>query len=267
MSISLIDSHCHLNQIDLSTFEHQLANVLQQARANGVVAYLCVCITREDVPILYQIAKQFPEVSISIGIHPNEPSNGGASVAELVAWGQAPAVVAVGETGLDYFRVNDPLALEHQRSQFRRHIQAARTLAKPLIIHTREAAEDTLRIMQEEQADEVGGVMHCFVETLAIAKRAIDLNFYISFSGILTFKNATQLHEVARQVPLERILIETDSPYLAPAPFRGKQNHPALVKYVAQALANLRNESYEAIATATTHNFYRCFPDAKKIAK
>jgi TatD DNase family protein len=252
----LIDSHCHLNQLD------NIEQALTEATANDVAACLCVCITREDVPILYSIANKYPQVSISVGIHPNEPMDAGATRNELVAWGQAPRVIAIGETGLDYYHIKDSAALEHQRWQFRQHIHAARELGKPLIIHTRAAAEDTLTLMQEEQAQEVGGVMHCFTESFDIARRAMDLNFYISFSGILTFKNALQLHDVAKRVPLDRILIETDSPYLAPVPFRGKPNHPALVKYVAYALAELRNESYETIAQATTANFYRCFASA-----
>jgi TatD DNase family protein len=170
-----------------------------------------------------------------------------------------PSCIAIGETGLDYYRTKTQEAQDIQRLRFREHIKAALTMSKPLIIHTREAAEDTLKILEEENAKAIGGVMHCFSENLDIALRAIDLNFYISFSGIVTFKNATTLQEVAQKVPLERILIETDSPYLAPVPFRGQQNHPALVKYVAEAIATLRGIEYEAVAKATTDNFYRCF--------
>ncbi len=262
MISQLIDSHCHLNQLDLSAFNGQLDEVIRQAKANDVMAFLCVCITREDVPLLYELASRYPEVSISVGIHPNEPPNAPVSAAELVTWGQSERVVAIGETGLDYYRLSDSAALDHQRAQFRQHIQAARELNKPLIIHTREAAADTIQLMRAERADTVGGVMHCFVESLEVAQQALDLNFYLSFSGIVTFKNALQVQEVVRRVPLDRLLIETDSPYLAPVPFRGKQNHPALVKYVAETIARLRNESYETIAMATTANFYRCFPGA-----
>jgi len=265
MANPLVDSHCHLNQLDLTAFAGNLGEVLKQAKDQGVIHCLCVCITREDVPILREIAANYPEVSISIGIHPNEPQGSGASVEELVSWGKMPGVVAIGETGLDYYRAAEPSALDYQRTQFRYHIQAARELAKPLIIHTREAAEDTIKLMREESAREVGGVMHCFTESVDIARQALDLNFYISFSGIVTFKNAAQVHEVAQYIPLDRLLIETDSPYLAPAPFRGKSNYPALVKYVAEALAILRNESYATIAQATTENFYRCFPDTKQL--
>lgn len=255
----LVDSHCHLNQIDLKEFNGNLDNVMEQARANGVSHCLCVCITREDVPVLKAITARYPDVSMSVGIHPNEVLEHEISTQELLELASTPACIAIGETGLDYYRVEGDAALDNQRARFRAHIQAARQLSKPLIIHTREAAEDTLRLMKEENAHEAGGVMHCFSEDLDIARRAIELNFYISFSGILTFKSATILQEVAKHIPLDRILIETDSPYLAPTPFRGKQNHPALVKHVAETLAVLRNVSFETIARETTQNFYRCF--------
>lgn len=170
-----------------------------------------------------------------------------------------PACIAIGETGLDYYRTHTEEAQEVQRLRFREHIKASIATSKPLIIHTRQAAEDTIALMAAENAQQIGGVMHCFTESLEVAQQAIDLNFYISLSGILTFKNATALQEVASKLPLDRILIETDSPYLAPVPFRGKQNHPALVKHVAQALAELRGLSYEEIAAITTQNFYNCF--------
>lgn len=257
----LVDSHCHLNQIDLKEFNGNLDDVLQLARANGVSHCLCVCITREDVPTLKALTARYPDVSMSVGIHPNEILEDEISTQELIELAADPACIAIGETGLDYYRVEAQPALDNQRARFRAHIQAARELSKPLIIHTRNAAEDTLRLMQEEHAQEPGGVLHCFSESLSVARRAIDLNFYISFSGILTFKNAVSLHEVAKYIPLDRILIETDSPYLAPVPFRGKQNHPALVKHVAETLAVLRNVSFETIARETTENFYRCFFD------
>jgi TatD DNase family protein len=257
--LQLVDSHCHLNQIDLVDFQDSFDEVLRQARANGVTHFLCVCVTREDVPALLALSARYPEISMSVGIHPNESFEQEISLDELIVMGSHPSCIAIGETGLDYCRVEEEGALNNQRDRFRTHIQAARHLSKPLIIHTRDAAEDTLRIMKEEKADDIGGVLHCFSESLDIAWRGIDLNFYISFSGILTFKNAVQLHEVAKKIPLDKILIETDSPYLAPVPFRGKQNHPALVKYVAQQLSVLRNVSFETIAYETTRNFYRCF--------
>ena len=256
----LVDSHCHLNQINLDEFNGDLNVLMDQARANGVSHFLCVCVTLDDIPVLQALAERYPDVSISVGIHPNEIMSEEITTDQLIHFGKNPSCVAIGETGLDYYRMEALEALEQQRERFRAHIRAAHVLSKPLIIHTRQASEDTLRLMAEEHAETVGGVMHCFTESWDIARRALDLNFYISFSGILTFKNATVLHDVAKRVPLDRILIETDSPYLAPVPFRGKQNHPALVKHVAQALSVLREVSFDTIAQETTRNFYRCFP-------
>lgn len=255
----LIDSHCHLNSIDLSEFNNDLAQVLQQAKANGVQHFLSVCVELSDYPILECIAQEHSNVSISIGVHPNTEMDIPVTAKLLCDYAANPACIAIGETGLDYYRTTTEVELEVQRERFREHIRAAIKSSKPLIIHTRQAAEDTLKLMNEEHAEQIGGVMHCFSEDLDVAKRAMDLNFYISFSGIVTFKNATLLHEVAKKVPLDRILIETDSPYLAPVPFRGKQNHPALVKHVAETLAQLRGISFQEIAEQTTDNFYKCF--------
>ncbi len=196
---------------------------------------------------------------MSVGVHPTEVSVAGVSYETLYQEASISCCIAIGETGLDYYRTESADAREAQRQSFRDHIQVACVLNKPLIIHTRHAADDTLRIMQEEGADKVGGVMHCFAENWDIAKRALDLNFYISFSGIVTFKNAHVLHDVAKRVPLRRALIETDAPYLAPVPYRGKPNHPAWVQYVAQAVSTLRDTSYDDIARTTTANFYQCF--------
>ncbi|MCC5015853.1 MULTISPECIES: TatD family hydrolase [unclassified Legionella] len=256
----LVDSHCHLNFIDLTDFDNDLNNVITQARENDVGHFLCVCVELDDYPVLCQLAASYPTISISVGLHPNskiarEPD--AAKLCELAK--QHPACIAIGETGLDYYRTETLEAQEEQRQRFRAHIQAAQRTSKPLIIHTRQAADDTLLVMQEEEARDIGGVMHCFAEDWDVARRALDMNFYISLSGIVTFKNATALQEVAKKVPLDRLLIETDSPYLAPVPYRGKQNHPALVKYVAMALGELRQISYEKIAEQTTENFYRCF--------
>jgi TatD DNase family protein len=255
----LIDSHCHLNQLDLTAFDGKLENALNQAREVGVKHFLCVCITPEDVEILKQITASHPDITMSVGVHPNEVIAHPTDFKTLSELASPKRCIAIGETGLDYFRTEGSDACEAQRASFRTHIQTARELKKPLIIHTRAAAEDTLKIMQEEKADEIGGVMHCFSENWEIARRALDLNFYISFSGIVTFKNAHVLHDVAQKVPLDRMLIETDSPYLAPTPNRGKPNHPAWVQYVAKAISTLRNTSYETIASETTANFYRCF--------
>jgi len=255
----LVDSHCHLNQLDLAGFDGNLDNVMQEARSVGVEHCLCVCITSDDIPVLHQLTSRYSDVSMSIGVHPNEVANDPMTYETLHEQARGKACIAIGETGLDYYRTESEADCEIQRQRFREHIRVARELKKPLIIHTRQAAEDTLKIMQEERADEIGGVMHCFSENWDIAQRALALNFYISFSGIVTFKNAKVLHDVAQRVPLDKMLIETDSPYLAPVPHRGKSNHPGWVKYVAKAISELRNVSYETIANATTENFYRCF--------
>lgn len=255
----LVDSHCHLNFIDLTDFNNDLNEVIKQARENDLSHFLCVCVELDDYPTLCQIAETYSDISISVGLHPNSEIAKEPSAEQLVNLAKHPACIAIGETGLDYYRTETESAQALQKDRFRAHIQASRSSAKPLIIHTRQAAEDTLLLMKEERADDIGGVMHCFSEDWDIAKRALDLNFYISLSGIVSFKNATALHEVAKKIPKDRLLIETDAPYLAPVPYRGKQNHPALVKYVALALSELRQVSYEELAEQTTENFYRCF--------
>lgn len=259
----LVDSHCHLNFIDLEPFHHQLEKVIEAAQAENVLHFLSVCVELKDFPKLCEIAEKYPQVSISVGIHPaTEGFGDDPSVENLSQLALHPRCVAIGETGLDYYHVKTEEHQRLQRLRFEHHIETAIAVNKPLIIHTRDAADDTLALMKSSQADSVGGVMHCFSESWDVAKRALDLNFYISISGIVTFKNAERLREVAKQVPLDRMLIETDSPYLAPVPFRGKQNHPALVKYVALALSELRQVSLEEIAEQTTRNFFRCFPQA-----
>lgn len=257
--LPLIDSHCHLNMINLTEFDNNLDHVIQLARSAGIQKFLCVCVVAEDFPELCQIAERYPDVYISVGVHPDSPFDKALDADALSQLAQFPKCIAIGETGLDYYRIERPEERVLQQQRFREHIRAAIISGKPLIIHTRQAAEDTLMLMKEEHAESIGGVMHCFTETWEIARRALDLNFYISFSGILTFKNATTIHEVAKKVPADRMLIETDSPYLAPVPFRGKQNHPAWVAHVAQGLAELRQVDVETIATQTTENFYRCF--------
>ncbi|MDP3561913.1 MAG: TatD family hydrolase [Legionellaceae bacterium] len=255
----IIDSHCHLNMLDLTEYGQDLDQVMKQAYAHDVQHMLCVCVEPSDLPALQDIASRYSHVSISVGVHPNTEMDDETDATQLIALANHPSCIAIGETGLDYYRTETLETQAHQRARFREHIRASLHTKKPLIIHTRQAAEDTLRVMIEENARDIGGVMHCFSENWDIAQRALDLNFYISFSGIVTFKNATLLQEVAKKVPLDRILIETDSPYLAPVPFRGKQNHPALVKYVAEALSELRCVHYDVIAEATTENFYHCF--------
>lgn len=256
---ALVDSHCHINMLDLSEFKNNMDDVIHQAHAAGVEHLLCVCVELTDLPALYKLTEQYPNVSISVGVHPNTEMQDEVTAAQLVTLAAHPACIAMGETGLDYYRTETDVALAQQRQRFREHIRAAIASSKPLIIHTRQAAEDTLLLMEEEGASRIGGVMHCFSEDWDIARRALDMNFYISFSGIVTFKNATQIHDVAKKVPMDRMLIETDAPYLAPVPFRGKQNHPALVKHVALALSELRQVDFAAIAQQTTENFYNCF--------
>jgi TatD DNase family protein len=255
----LVDSHCHLNFLDLADFNQDIANVLARARNNGVEHFLCVCVELTDYPKLEKLATDYFNISISVGVHPNSTLDQPLTVDLLCDLAKNPACIALGETGLDYYRTLTEETQKEQRERFRTHIQASLLCGKPLIVHTRQAAQDTINLMAEENAQKIGGVMHCFTESLDIAHQAMELNFYISFSGILTFKNATTLQQLARQIPLERILIETDSPYLAPEPVRGTQNHPALVKHVAEALAELRGVSYEHICEATTRNFYECF--------
>lgn len=255
----IVDSHCHLNFLDLTEFGQDMAQVLARAKDNGVQHLLCVCTELKDYPILEQLAADYPNIDISVGVHPNTEMDKPVTTQMLCELAANPACIAIGETGLDYYRTHGEEAQEEQRERFRAHIRASLETKKPLIIHTRQAAEDTLKVMAEENAQDIGGVMHCFAESLDIAYQSIELNFYISLSGIVTFKNATALQDVARQIPLDRILIETDSPYLAPVPFRGKQNHPALVKHVAEYLAELRGLSFDEVAQITTQNFYNCF--------
>lgn len=277
------DSHCHL---DFPGLREDLPAVLQRMRQARVTRALCVSVTLEDFPQVYALTEpghvagesvlshliekveeengrdaDWPVLYASVGVHPDYPDCEEPSVETLVRLSDSPRIIATGETGLDYFRAKTDPAQTHewQRERFRVHIRAACTTGKPLIIHTRSASDDTIRIMIEEQAEAVGGVMHCFTESLAVARAALDLGFYISFSGIVTFKNAGDLREVAQFVPLDRLLIETDSPYLAPVPHRGKTNEPAFVSHVGDFLASLRGMDAEAFAQLTSGNFDRCF--------
>ncbi|UJP05286.1 MAG: TatD family hydrolase [Nitrosomonas sp.] len=249
-----IDSHCHLDFPDLAK---DLDQLLHNMRDNQVTHALCVSVNLPDFPRVRALAEAHGNLFASVGVHPDYEDEVEPTAAQLAELADHPKVIAIGETGLDYFRLQGDL--EWQRERFRQHIRAAKTAHKPLIIHTRAAAEDTLRIMREEGADQAGGVMHCFTENWEVAQQAIAMNFYISFSGIVTFKNAVALKEVARLIPLDRMLIETDSPYLAPVPFRGKQNQPAFVRHVAEEIARLRSVALADIASATTQNFMDLF--------
>ncbi|MXS79925.1 TatD DNase family protein [Nitrosomonas eutropha] len=249
-----VDSHCHLDFPDLAS---NLNELLTNMQISQVTHALCVAVNLENFPRVRALAESHPNLFASVGVHPDYEDTAEPEVEQLLELANHDKVVALGETGLDYFRLKGDL--EWQRERFRRHIRAARQCDKPLIIHTRAAAEDTLRIMKEEGADQVGGVMHCFTESWEIAQRALDLNFYISFSGIVTFKNAAIIKEVAKKVPAGRMLIETDSPYLAPVPHRGETNQPAFVRHVAEEIARLRETDVAEIAAVTTNNFFNLF--------
>ena len=250
----LVDSHCH---IDFEQYAGRIPQLLENMTSNQVSHALCASVNLADFPRVLALAEAHAQLFASVGVHPDQEEAASPGIQELVERAQHAKIVAIGETGLDYYRQEGDL--EWQRARFRTHIRAARACSKPLIIHTREAGEDTLRILREEQAAEVGGVMHCFTESMEFARSAMDLNFYISFSGIVTFKNAISIKEVAKAIPLERILVETDSPYLAPVPHRGKTNEPAWVRHVAEEIARLREMPIEALAAATTANFFSLF--------
>ncbi len=253
----LVDSHCHLDFPDLAG---KLDEVLAAMAANGVTHALCVGVNLEQLPAVLDLAEKHANLFASVGVHPDYEEVEEPSVERLVELARHPKVVAIGETGLDYFRIQGQP--EWQKERFRNHIRAARACGKSLVVHTREAAADTLAILAEEGAKEAGGVMHCFTESWEVAQGALDLGFYISFSGIITFRSAEALREVARQVPLERMLVETDSPYLAPVPHRGKTNQPAYVRHVAEEVARLHGVSVEEVGRVTSENFFRLFRGA-----
>ena len=256
----LIDSHCHL---DFDGLSNRLPDVLAAMASNDVAGCMTIGVTLEEAPQVLAIAEAHEQVFASVGVHPEYADHQEPDVETLCALAQHPKVLAIGETGLDYHWHKD--RPEWQRERFRVHIRAAKLLKKPLVIHTRESAEDTLAILKEERASAVGGIMHCFTESLAVAEEAIALGFYISISGIVSFKKAEQVHEVARSVPLDRLLVETDSPYLAPVPFRGKPNEPAYVRHVAEAIADLRQISYAEVAEASSRNFLKLFPASASV--
>ncbi|MDE2598450.1 MAG: TatD family hydrolase [Rhodocyclaceae bacterium] len=267
----LVDSHCHLNFPDLAV---RMPEILANMADAGVGHAMCISVTLEKFPEVLALAEQHANLYATVGVHPDyeagapDPDNPAdevptaePDVETLVRLGRHAKVLAVGETGLDYYRLSGDL--EWQRDRFRTHIRAAKQLKKPLVIHTRAAADDTLRLLREEGAEEVGGIFHCFTESWDVARQGLDMGFHLSFSGIVTFKSAVVLKEVAAKAPLDRILVETDAPYLAPVPYRGKTNEPAFVKYVAAEIAELRGLSPDAVADATTANFFRLFPSAQ----
>jgi TatD DNase family protein len=250
----LVDSHCHL---DFDEFRDRIPEVRAAMAEAEVTHALCISVTLSEFPRVLALARAHDNLFATVGVHPDYPDAGPVVADDLVRLADDPKVLAIGETGLDYYRLTGDL--EWQRERFRVHIRAARACGKPLVVHTRSAAADTLRIMREERAQDVGGVMHCFTESLDVARAAIDLGFMISFSGIVTFRNAADLREVARAVPLDRILVETDAPYLAPVPFRGKTNEPAYVRFVAAEIARVRELDFPTLARATTANFAGLF--------
>lgn len=254
--MKIVDSHCHIDRVDLDAFGGSIESMLAHAKELSVTEFLCVCIDLEHFDDVHNLALAHPSIYASVGVHPTEVDGKDPSVDELIELSKSDRVIAIGETGLDYFHVKKDEA-DWQRDRFRRHIEASNRTGKPMIIHTREAKKDTIAIMREEKVE--AGVMHCFSEDWETAKAALDLGFYISFSGILTFNSAKDLREVAKKVPEDRLLVETDSPYLTPMPHRGRPNSPAFTYHVAEKLAEVRGSSIEAIAETTTNNFRRLF--------
>ncbi|HBS52006.1 MAG TPA: TatD family deoxyribonuclease [Coxiellaceae bacterium] len=251
----LADSHCHLDMLDLEPYGGDIHNAIAAARAKGVKYILCPGTSVENFPAVLKIVETDQNLFAAVGVHPGEENVYQPNLQELINLAQNKKVVAIGETGLDFYYIKDEIKRKQQIELFRLHIQAAKSVKKPLILHARDADLDIIRILQEEEIKKVGGVMHCFTGSLDMAKAALDLGFYISFSGIVTFKNAEHLRNIAKNVPVEKILIETDSPYLAPMPVRGKSNEPLYLPYIAEFMANLLGISYEAFAAQTTENF------------
>lgn len=256
----LIDSHCHLDRLNLDAYEGDLTAAISAAVERGVSRMLCVGISCENVDDVVAIAQQFPEVVASVGVHPLDVEKGLATREQLVDWAKQPKVVAIGETGLDYYYSEEHKS--QQQASFEVHLQAAGQAGLPAIVHTRDAREDTLAIIKAHGSEEHSGVLHCFTEDWDMARRALDLNYFISISGIVTFRNADTLRDVVRQVPLDRLLVETDSPYLAPVPYRGKPNEPKYVREVAEFIADLKGVTFDELAAITSENFYRLFPGA-----
>lgn len=258
----LVDSHCHLDRLDYKEKHNGIADVIGKAQAKGITHLLSVCVTLDDYPAMAELIAPFEQVSSTCGVHPLY-KEAVMDEALLMEYASSDKVVAIGETGLDFFY--SPETKDWQIDAFRRQIRVAKKLNKPLIIHTRGARQETLDILKEEGADQVGGVLHCFTESIEMAEEAMKMGFYISVSGIVTFKNAKELQEVIKAVPLDRLLVETDSPYLAPVPHRGEENEPAYTHDVARFVANLKGVSYEKLAEVTTHNYFSLFKGAKRV--
>lgn len=258
----LVDSHCHLDRLKLETCGGSVDAAVQAALECGVDHLLCVCISEDNKQAVLDIAERHPHISASVGVHPSDADGPVVSVETLKQWSDHPKVVALGETGLDYHYTAK--TRDQQMASFQNHLVAAKDLDLPLIVHTRKAQEDTLTSIRDYGSLEAAGVLHCFTESWEMAKAALDLNYYISLSGIVTFRNAEDLRDVAQKVPLERLLVETDSPYLAPVPYRGKSNQPKYVREVAQFIAELRGISFEQLAEQTTENFFTLFKRAKR---
>jgi len=256
----LVDSHCHLDRVSLKPYAGSVSAMMEATVSDGVGHMLCVSIDLERYPKMRSLVQPYEQVSVSVGVHPNERHRRDPAPEELVELAADPRNVAIGETGLDYYRSQGDLGWQQQR--FRNHIAAARSCGKPLIVHSRDAREDTIAILREEQARDTGGVLHCFNESWEMARQALDLGFYISFSGILTFRAADDLRDVARQLPKDRILIETDCPYLTPEPYRGRPNEPRFVSQVAARLGEIRGMDPAEVARVTSENFFRLFPGA-----
>ena len=259
----LVDSHCHLDRLSLENYNGSLAAAIAAATARGISQFLCVGISVNNRETVVAIAEQFESVVTSVGVHPLDVKEGLASSKDLELWSQHPKVVALGETGLDYYYSKEDQALQQQ--SFITHLEAAKSVQLPVIVHTRDARQDTLELIKAHGCQNSAGVLHCFTESWDMARQAIEMNFMISISGIVTFRNADELRDVVKQIPLDRLLVETDSPYLAPVPYRGKPNEPQYVREVAEYIAELRGLSFESLAEITTQNFYRLFPRAKML--
>lgn len=257
----LVDSHCHLDRLKLDKYDGDLKQALDKAREAGVGKMLCVGISLNNREAVTRLAEEYDDVVASVGVHPLDVDAGLATEAELVAWGEHPKVVALGESGLDYYYSDESKTV--QQESFAVHLRAAAEARLPVIVHTRDARQDTLDLIREHGSEESAGVLHCFTESWEMAKAAMDMNYYVSLSGIVTFKNAEELRDVARKMPLDRLLVETDSPYLAPVPFRGKPNEPAFVREVAKFVADLKGITYEKLCEITGDNFHRLFPKSQ----